>query len=200
MSTFTAAPRSLDAVDGPGGDPLDLIGFEALVPEIAWLSTQGVDVRSVRSADDLGLRDHHLVVYVLEQGVVPPPCGEGEDWLRGPVRRSELLARAARLLERRAGALPTPLVLDIDGLLHAGDHIEALSPQEARLLRVLLGQPGQMVSREALVHAVWPDGVPSDPRALDNRVKTLRRRLVHASIQVHTVRGRGLLLDVGGAR
>ena len=43
--------------------------------------------------------------------------------------------------------------------------------------------------------AVWPQEPPDDPRALDNRVKAVRKRIEGTGLRIHTVRGRGLLLE-----
>jgi DNA-binding response OmpR family regulator len=76
-----------------------------------------------------------------------------------------------------------------------GEHIVILSEQEERLVRALADRPGQLVPRDELQLAVWPDGAPADPRALDNRVKTLRARLRGLPLRIHTIRGQGLLLE-----
>ncbi|MDW8069506.1 MAG: FHA domain-containing protein [Anaerolineae bacterium] len=75
-----------------------------------------------------------------------------------------------------------------------------LSPAQYRLLMALLDARGQIVSREAIVRAVWPDedirGVSE--QAIDALVRRLRERL--AELDPHheyivTVRGHGFRLE-----
>jgi DNA-binding response OmpR family regulator len=115
--------------------------------------------------------------------------------VRLPADGEEVHARIDRLLERALllGAVPT--YVDDDGVLHVGGNRTILSRLEGCLLRLLLDARGAMVSRADAVAALWPEGPPSDPRALDNRLKNLRQRLAHLPLQIHTVRGRGLMVE-----
>ncbi len=74
-----------------------------------------------------------------------------------------------------------------------------LSPQQFRLLEALYRQAGRVVSRSALIEAVWGEEAPwVTHQALDVLVHRVRERLA-AYDPVHryvvTVRGRGLRLD-----
>lgn len=130
----------------------------------------------------------------------PPPGSADllEDWVRSPADPHELALRRATLAERarrrsRPVALPT---LDPDGILRSGDEWLALSPIESRLFGQLLERAGSVVHRADLADAAWPDGAPGDPRALDVRVKVLRRRLAPLGLRLHTVATKGYLLEV----
>ncbi len=75
-----------------------------------------------------------------------------------------------------------------------------LSPAQYRLLTALLDAQGQVVSRKAIVHAVWPDedvrGVSE--QAVDALVRRLRERLAELDPQheyIVTVRGHGFRLE-----
>jgi DNA-binding response OmpR family regulator len=129
-------------------------------------------------------------------GARPPACGALEDWIRLPVDPGELRSRADRLVARAAWQGPSPVVVDGDGVVRVGAQLTIVGPQEAMLLRRLAAPAGRLVARHELVEAVWGEDVPSDPRALDNRVKALRRHLVGLPVRIHTVRGRGFLLEV----
>ena len=136
------------------------------------------------------------VLYVVEPGAAPPDCGELADWIRRPVALAELHARADRLSARYARHLAASATIDENDLLRIGSRVVILSPLESRLLRTLLASTGRIVTRAELTEAVWPWGPPSDPRALDNRIKVTRSRLHGLPLTIHTVRGRGFLLDV----
>ena len=95
----------------------------------------------------------------------------------------------------RLSSLPT---LDEYGLLRQGAVWVALSPIEARMIEAFLSRPGKVLSREALAHAGWPDGVPS-ARSVDSRIKALRRRVAPLAVSIHTVRGHGYLAEFNDA-
>ena len=136
------------------------------------------------------------VLYVVAAEDAPPPSwGVLEDWLRLPSDHDEVHQRADRLIERAERRRSSGVHLDDDDLLHAGDRRTPLSPLEAQLLRLLLDQPGRVVSRDSARRVLWGDEVPVDPRALDNRVKTLRARLRGLPLWIYTVRGRGFMLE-----
>lgn len=164
---------------------------------VAWISHRGIRVVrwSPAGAEPSPTPPDHPILYLVEEGDPPPFCSELEDWARAPFDVDELHARADRLhlRAREVGAQRT--FVDDDGTLRVGSELVIVSRQEAAVLRLLVDRLGEMVARDDLVAHLWPDGPPSDPRALDNRVKTLRQRLGGTPLVLHTVRGRGLLLD-----
>jgi hypothetical protein len=135
-------------------------------------------------------------IYIVPPGSAPPPSWDHlSDWVRSPVESDELLARAESLAARAtAGGLPG-VVLDDDGVVHAAGRSIPLSDLQARMLRSLLDHADDLVDRQALIARTWPDGAPSDPRAIDNRVKLLRRRLHGVPVKIHAIRGRGFVLQ-----
>jgi len=137
----------------------------------------------------------HPVLYLVDAHAEPPRCSTLEDWVRAPIDVDELYARADRLVARFTELTERLTVVDDSDTLRVGDAIVILSPQEGRLMRLLIDQMGEIVRRDELMATVWPDGPPADPRALDNRVKSLRLRLGPVPLRIHTVRGRGLLLE-----
>jgi DNA-binding response OmpR family regulator len=93
-------------------------------------------------------------------------------------------------VDRRA-TLPT---LDEFGVLRHGPIWVALSPIEARLIAAFLGCPGEVVSRDTLERAGWPDAV-AGVRSVDARIKALRKRVAPLAVIIHTVRGHGYLAE-----
>jgi hypothetical protein len=130
----------------------------------------------------------------------PGEVDELEDWMRFPLDAEELANRAASLAERARELPPRPIGLRLDahGVLHAGDRWVALAPREVGVLAELLGRPAELVPREVLWRAAWPDGAPSDDRAfngLNSVVKRLRRRIAPLGVTIVTLHGQGYLLD-----
>jgi hypothetical protein len=161
---------------------------------LSWTASRGIDIR--RWPDEgRPTSPGHPVLYLVPVGIEPPRCAPLDDWLRLPVDLDELNDRSDRLLVRAAEVGATLVRVDEGGALHVGDVVVILSEQESRLMRSLVEHQGQLVLREELHRIVWPDGEPNDPRALDNRIKSLRVRLRGLPVEIHTVRGWGLLLE-----
>ena len=115
--------------------------------------------------------------------------------MRLPTDAIELEVRADNILARAAeiGCLLTSV--DEDGVLRTGDRITILSALQARLVRILLDHDSQVVDRSDLIDALWPEGLPEGQRILDSHVSKTRKRLEGLPLQIHTVRGRGFLIE-----
>ena len=83
--------------------------------------------------------------------------------------------------------------LDEFGLLRFRGRWVALSPHQEILLRRLLAAAGQVVSRQELAAALWPEH-PDEDRTLDAHVSRLRKRVRPFGVTIHTIRARGFLL------
>jgi two-component system, OmpR family, response regulator len=121
-----------------------------------------------------------------------------DDYLPKPFRVEEVLARLRALLRRasgqgspvlRAGGLtldPRQMRVALDGvLIH-------LSPQEYRLLAVLLHHKGTVVSQGELADQIYGDGIERDTNGVEVLVGRLRRKL--GSDLIQTRRGFGYLV------
>jgi DNA-binding response OmpR family regulator len=126
-----------------------------------------------------------------------------DDYLPKPFRVEELLARMRALLRRSAGkgspvlragglALDTrQMRVSLDGVpIH-------LTPQEIRLLSVLLHRKGALVSAGELADQIWQDGIERDTNAVEVLVGRLRRKL--GSDLIETRRGFGYVVADPGA-
>jgi DNA-binding winged helix-turn-helix (wHTH) protein len=70
-----------------------------------------------------------------------------------------------------------------------------VSPTEAVVVAALLSSQGRVISHAELSDAVWPSGTPS-PRALDDLVYRLRRRLEPLRLTIFNSRSRGFSMGV----
>lgn len=73
----------------------------------------------------------------------------------------------------------------------------SLTKAEYLLLKTLLKQPKRVFSRGQLIAAVWDENHPSDERAIDTHIKTLRAKIRHFSDNkqyIYTHRGLGYSL------
>jgi two-component system OmpR family response regulator len=126
----------------------------------------------------------------------------GDDYLVKPFALAELLVRIQALLRRAAGTDPlssTPAGVVLDPARHAvsvGDTTVALTPTEFRVLAALAGRPGEVLRRNELVAAAWPEGGVVHDNTLDAYIARIRRKLrrLGAPEAVETVRGVGYVL------
>ena len=163
---------------------------------LAWISSRGVEVVHCTAARFTPISSDRPVLYLIDADAPPPATwGELEDWVRLPADPGELYHRADRLISRAAGTTTSGVRIDQDDVLRSGGQLVPLTPVEARLVELLLDNVGELVARDTLESWLWPDGLPPDGRALDNRVKRLRHRLDGLPVHIHTVRGRGFLLE-----
>jgi DNA-binding response OmpR family regulator len=167
-------------------------------------------IRDVRQRYDLPIvvvsarADTQDIVAALEAGA--------DDYVTKPFQVREITARL-RALRRRVSPAGTsaaevvlersdtaPLVLRKErGTVHRGDEQLPLTVTEFRLLCELAGEPGRVLSRQALLERVWEHGYFGDERIVDVHVRRLRTKVERdpgAPRLVVTVRGQGYRLDL----
>lgn len=120
-----------------------------------------------------------------------------EDWAPPEASAAEIALRR-RALAVRYRCVPRPVTVSDDGILTTPRGRVIVAPVEARILGVLLGRSGRVVSRAELARAGWP-GRHVPRNRLDVHVSRLRRRLAEVGIGIITVRRRGYLLDLAPA-
>jgi two-component system OmpR family response regulator len=126
-----------------------------------------------------------------------------DDYLTKPFSLEELVARVRAILHRsradrrRDSRLRyADLELDETGLrvTRAGRPIQ-LSPTELELLRFLLVNREQVVSRSQIITAVWDDEIDGSSGVVENYISYLRRKLDDGGPPlIQTVRGFGYVL------
>jgi two-component system OmpR family response regulator len=129
----------------------------------------------------------------------------GDDYLTKPFRLEELRLRVEALLRRggrirRAATELSCADLVLNDAQHrvsrGGDEI-SLSPVEYRLLRYLLSNAGQVMSRAQILEAVW--GYEYGDSVIETAVSQLRKKIDEGRPKlVHTVRGFGYSLRPPG--
>ena len=130
----------------------------------------------------------------------------GDDYLTKPFAFAELLARVQALLRRAQGtAAPTiiscsDLTLDVLNreVTRSGLRIE-LAPLEFDLLKYLMENTGQVVSKEMLIRHVWKYNFDPETSIVETRVCKLREKIDRdAAIKlIHTIRGAGYAVRAG---
>lgn len=135
------------------------------------------------------------LLLVAPDASPPSDWDQLTDWVRLPADQRDIEARAAAL--RRHAPPETLPTLDEFDVVRRGARWIALAPIEARILEILLEHCGSVVSRRQL-HGAWPDRSPGT-RAVDARLTQLRARIAGLGLHIHTVRSRGLFLEVAPA-
>jgi len=185
-------------------DNFDLVLLDLMLPRLS-----GLDVcRSIRNLSDVPIiivsakGEEVDMVLMLEIGA--------DDYVTKPYRLRELVARMRAVLRRREVHEETdfsdevieqgPIRMDIDArkCFVEGEEIK-LRKKEFALLRLLLENPGRVLTREVLIDRVWGNDYVGDTKTLDVHIKRLRSLIEDdpkAPIHITTVRGVGYRFEL----
>ena len=182
-----------------GDTAFDLVLLDVMLPGM-----NGLEV-----ARQLRLRGSSVPVLMLTARDAPPDIVSGldagaDDYLTKPFSFVELLARI-RALERRSATRPKnvvefeDLVLDVNSYraFRAGREIY-LSLTEFRLLELLVKNPGRVLSRCAILDAVWSNRPDVAENTVEAFVRLLRKKLDDGSAKKLIQTHRGFGYSIGG--
>lgn len=179
--------------------------FDLVVLDIMLPGISGIDVcRIIRSESTVPIimltakSDEFDKVLGLEIGA--------DDYITKPFSIREFRSRVKAQLRRAQMARPsidvTSQKLEVDSLaidflkrnVYISDQKVDLTYKEFELLKTLIGHPGRVFSREALLQLVWGDADFRDPRTVDVHIRHLREKIEpdpHDPEFIFTVRGAG---------
>jgi len=182
----------------------DIVLLDLMLPRMS-----GLDVcRAIRSTSEVPIiivsakGEEVDMVLMLEIGA--------DDYVTRPYRLRELVARIRAVLRRREsheGDLISddeitvgPIRMDIDArrCFVKGEEIK-LRKKEFALLRLLLENPGRVLTREVLIDRVWGSDYVGDTKTLDVHIKRLRSLIEDDPKNpehITTVRGVGYRYEV----
>lgn len=182
----TAASDGTQALKLFPQEKFDLVILDVMMPR-----QSGYDVcREIRQ------RDARVpVLFLTAKGeevdkVVGLKLG-ADDYVLKPFGVHELLARVEALLRRSRTAAPAPAGVELPAVFKLGaalidrgrftatldDRTTALTARELKLAEVFAANPGQVLSREALLNAVWGVDYFGTTRTLDQHVAQLRKKV-----------------------
>ena len=187
--------------DGPDGLRVaaewkpDLVLLDIMLPSLS-----GYEV-----CRELRRKNPHLPILILSAkgGEVDKVRGldlGADDYLSKPFGLQELLARVKALLRRakgpqaQAGAQFGDVVADFNaGEVRRGGTVVERTAREHHLLAFLTGREGRVVTRQAILDAVWGEDYFGTERTVDNFITRLRQKLDDPEEPRHflTVRGMG---------
>lgn len=185
-------------------DTFELILLDLMLPKLS-----GLDVcRSIRSISDVPIiivsakGEEVDMVLMLEIGA--------DDYVTKPYRLRELVARIRAVLRRREvhdhvevseeQIEQGSVRLDIDArrCFVRGEEVK-LRKKEFALLRLLLENPGRVLTREVLIDRVWGNDYVGDTKTLDVHIKRLRSLIEDepkSPKHITTVRGVGYRFEL----
>lgn len=125
-----------------------------------------------------------------------------DDYICKPFSVMELLSRMRAVLRRsqhddHTHEQYTVGAIKLDHARHSvdveGKHV-VLTLKEYDMLRYLMSHESLVLTREALMQAVWGFDFEGESRTVDMHIKTLRQKLGEASCYIQTIRGVGYCL------
>ena len=193
-----------EAVGLFSGQRFDVVLLDLMLPKLSGLEV----CRSIRSTSDVPIiivsakGEEVDMVLMLELGA--------DDYVTKPYRLRELVARIRAVLRRREGLdhgrdeeeliERGPIRMDLDARRCFIDEREIkLRKKEFALLRLLLENPGRVLTREVLIDRVWGNDYVGDTKTLDVHIKRLRSLIEEspkAPTHITTVRGVGYRFEI----
>jgi two-component system, OmpR family, response regulator RegX3 len=162
-----------------GAETFDIVLLDLMLPKMS-----GLDVcRQIRASSEVPIiivsakSEEVDMVLMLEIGA--------DDYVTKPYRLRELVARIRAVLRRRETPEAEvvsddeiqlgPIRMDIDArrCYVNGKEIK-LRKKEFALLRLLLENPGRVLTREVLIDRIWGSDYVGDTKTLDVHIKRLR--------------------------
>ena len=201
---ISVARDGVEALEAFASSEPDLILLDMMLPKLS-----GLDVcRSIRSQSDVP------IIIVTAKGeeidtVVALEVG-ADDYVTKPYRMRELVARMRAVLRRSPGEESDEFqdepIDELGGIrlepdtrraYVRGDEVH-LRRKEFELLRLLMENPGRVLTRDVLIDRVWGSDYVGDTKTLDVHIKRLRAQIElepSKPLLITTIRGVGYRFD-----
>lgn len=126
-----------------------------------------------------------------------------DDYLTKPLGMMELISRVKALLRRSSALTPErkrlvcgAIGMDAEGHRVTVDGNEVvLTRKEFELLRLLMENPGVVLTRDRLMAEIWGTDFEGESRTVDVHIGTLRQKLGSGGAAIETVRGVGYRME-----
>lgn len=176
--------------------------YDLLLLDVMMPCLDGFEVcREVRRYSDIPImfitarttQEDMLTGYALgcdDYIIKPFPLPVLYEKIKALIKRSKGLVRSDLLSAGKITLNPN------NGVVKCGSQEILLKAKEYGILRVLLENKGNIVTRETLLNKVWGYDALVDDRVLDTHIKNLRKALGNCKEQLKTVRRRGYKIEV----
>ena len=176
--------------------------YDLLLLDVMMPCLDGFEVcREVRRYSDIPImfitarttQEDMLTRYALgcdDYIIKPFPLPVLYEKIKALIKRSKGLVRSDLLSAGKITLNPN------NGVVKCGSQEISLKAKEYGILRVLLENKGNIVTRETLLNKVWGYDALVDDRVLDTHIKNLRKALGNCKEQLKTVRRRGYKIEV----
>ncbi|NEW69662.1 response regulator transcription factor [Streptomyces rhizosphaericus] len=179
-----------------------LIVLDVMLPDIDGFEV----VHRLRGQHPLAAAGHPPVLFLTARDApedrISGLRAGGDDYVTKPFNLEELVLRIRAILRRVSGRqsdgrlVAGDLELDPDShQVTRGGRPVRLSPTEFGLLRVLMENAGQVLSKSQLLELVWQYDFGGDDSIVASYISYLRRKVDPGEPKlIHTVRGTGYVL------
>ncbi len=181
-----------------GGDGLDAMVVDVMMPHLSGFDL----VRELRAVGD-NVPVLFLTARDRSEDMVEGLSLGGDDYLVKPFQLDVLVARINALIRRSRASASSLRIGDLEidirtRRAHRGSRPLGLSNTEFAVLQHLAERAGQVVPKSVLLREIWEDEGFRDENVVEVYVNYLRGKLeaMGGSRLVHTVRGRGYVLEV----
>ena len=177
----------------------------SLSPDLVVLNAASLKTSGARICRQIktNLKSVPVVIVADKKNVPDANCGAAATLII-PFTPRKLLNSVARLLpgDDSASLQLGPIKLNLaQRRISCGGREERVTPKQARLLEMFLRQPGQTLSRKAIIKHVWDTDYTGDTRTLDVHMSWLRSVIepnARKPRYLKTLRGQGYRLDLPG--
>lgn len=200
-----AAGDGAAALEAVAAGRPDIVVLDVALPDMPGFTV----TRLLRAADS----EVPVLFLTARDGVEDRIAGlaaGGDDYVTKPFSLDEVVLRLRAILRRSKPREESPdgvlryADLELDEHAHqvrrAGEEIQ-LSPTEFRLLRYLMVNAGQVVSKQQILDRVWDCAVDVESRVVDSYISYLRRKIDARGVPlIRTLRGVGYSLRAPAGR
>ncbi len=142
-----------------------------------------------------------VTAKTTEMDMIKGLDGGADDYIKKPFSIMELITRVKALLRRTAKDEQKQfqldgLVIDHERHIVSVDNVQVeLTYKEYELLRLLMSNPGIVMTRDVIMRNVWDTDFEGETRTVDMHIKTLRHKLGDYGSRIKTVRNVGYVIE-----
>ncbi len=176
--------------------------YDLLLLDVMMPCLDGFEVcREVRRYSDIPIM--FITARTTQEDMLTGYALGCDDYIIKPFPLPVLYEKIKALIKRSKGLVRSDLLSageitlnPNNGVVKCGSQEISLKAKEYGILRVLLENKGNIVTRETLLNKVWGYDALVDDRVLDTHIKNLRKALGNCKEQLKTVRRRGYKIEV----